>query len=178
VSDCHVAVRPDGVGIDILGGDWIEGASRLGEPNATVLAEWLRFDATTHRLVEEGELPQAVSRGGAARDAQGRLYVIGGNDQAVSIFDPGAERWDTDHPLPSPGAYADAFVREDRLIVSQSDSVHAAALDAPAAAASVGAGFVVIAAGEAGPFATREQAERVALELLRAGLSAEIRARE
>lgn len=183
-SDCQVAVRPDGVGIDILGGDWIEGASRLGEPNATVLDEWLRFDASTHRLTEEGVLLQAVSRGGAVRDARSRLYVAGGNDQAVSIYDPEAGRWDTDRPLPSPGAYADAFVHEGRLIVSQSDSVQAAALDLPASeitppppVAPTGAEFVVVAGGEAGPFATREEAERVALELLRAGLSAEIRER-
>lgn len=182
-SDCHVAVRADGVGIDILGGDWIEGASRLGEAEATVLAEWLRFDAVSHQLSQEGELPQPVSRGGAARDAHGRLYVVGGADRAVSVFDPAAGRWQSEHPLPSTGAYADAFVMDGRLIVSQSDSVHAATLDssvsapAPPVARPAGTGFVVVAGGEAGPFATREQAERVALELLRAGLSAEIRER-
>ncbi len=184
VSDCHAAVRPDGVGIDILGGDWIDGASRLGDPNATVLDDWLRFDSTTHQLEEAGTLPQAVSRGAAAWVAPDRLYLVGGNDESVAMYDSAGGGWQTDRPLPSPGAYADAFVHEGRLIVSQSDSVQAAAPIAPATAppppqpTPLGTEFVVIAGGEAGPFATREEAERVALELLRAGLSAEIKQRE
>ncbi len=184
LSDCLVAARNDGT-IDVLGGDYVDSGVRVGPAPETVMADWFTFDPSSGVTAEHGTAPRPLTRGGAVW-ACGILYLLGGDDERVASYDPATGRWQEERPLPAPGAYADAFVRGTTIVAVQGNAVSVAELSpgpatttvAPAPATEGAEAFVVRVQGDAGPYPTREEAERMALEFLRAGLTAEIRRSE
>ena len=184
LSDCQVAVRPADRTIDIIGGAWVEGSSIVSESKSSPQTQWITFDPATHRMTERDPLPQPVAEGAAVWDGDASLYLVGGAEQQVLVFSPASGQWESERPLPEPGSFAEAFIVDEQLIAVQSGSVHVAQLEArsapPTNAPSQGMhrrSSLCGRAGEAGPFATLEEAEHAALEFLRAGLSAEIEER-
>ncbi len=187
LSDVHVALRANEPVIDVLGGDFVEGGRGMsfGGSEAETVSDWHGFYPETGdvRIAGTGKTPRPVSEGGAVWDAHGRLYLVAGADRAVYLFDVARNSWEADRPLDEPGAYADAFLHDGRVIVIHGGKVRATDIEAaspvapppaPTAATSAGGGWIVRARGEAGPFATREEAEAAALGFLRQGLAAEI----